>query len=75
MAQSQAHIITFTLADGIGIRIEKVADVIITILTERSFQFEVVNPLHILHEILLTDEPCSTKRVEVTPTVIGMETR
>ncbi len=44
-------------------------------MSERSLQFQLVEPLHLLHPRLLGHDPGTAKRVEVTPTVVGMEAR
>ena len=46
---------------------------IVTVGTERSLQFQEVNPLGILKELLLVHLPAQTYTAEGTPTVAGSE--
>ena len=49
-------------------------DTVVTLLTYRSLDFQHVDPGSI-EPVLLVDKPCGAQRVEVTPTVVGMEAR
>ena len=52
-----------------------VADVVVTLLTERGLHLEEVDPAVGLHERFLGHVPCTRKAPEVAPTVVGMEAR
>ena len=60
--------------NGIGVHVEEVTDVVVSLLTEGSLQFEHVNPGDILQPLFLVHNPGSTYGEEITPAVIGMKT-
>ena len=62
--------------DRIGVRITEIADVVVTLRTDRSLELEVVEPfVRPGHEVLARDDPRAAHRPEVTPAMFGVETR
>ena len=63
---------------GIGMTVVEsgaARQVVVTLLTVAQLQLEHVNPLHVLHEVLLAHLPCQTCGTEVTPAVSGSKHR
>ena len=71
--ENDRHIITRRLY-GIHIGIEVIRDIVVTLRTDREFQFQHIDPIG-MEPALLVDQPSGTGRPEVTPTVIGVEAR
>lgn len=63
-------LITFTQA--VAVEELEVRDTVVTLLSDRSLEFEVVDPcgVQVLEELLLGDDPSAADAPEVTPAVV-----
>ncbi len=52
-----------------------IVDVVVTCQTEGCTEFQLVNPFHVLQELLLVDDPCTGNRGEVAPLLARRELR
>ena len=60
--------------DAIALKVRVVADTrLVTGLTPTATKFQVVNPIHVLHEFLAGDTPCGADGWEEAPTVTRSE--
>ena len=75
LLQCESDVVALTFVNIICVGVEEVGDVVVSVLSERSLQLQFVEPLHVLHPLLLGHYPCASEGVEVTPAVVGMEAR
>ena len=60
--------------DVVVVHVEEVADVVVTLRTDRGLELQHVHPIDI-EPRLVVDEPCGAGRPEVAPAVVGVEAR